>query len=169
MSFKRSACTPEPRLLLGFQCRELIFKPKTWQQEPCSGLLQVCVSVTGLCWPDFRAPVLAVFHNAFPLSHVCRIRTVYSLSGRRFHCVSVVSICKKKKKDWADCRTSSNLQQWSKYYYRAIVVLIVPCGIAWYIYMSAVLNTRPSRGWCPSSLSAHQCVSAPTATGFDPN
>lgn len=68
--------------------------------------LPVCVFLTGLCWPWLPQILCCLPSVALPPSHVCRIRTVYSLSGGSLHCVFVVSSC--KRKGWTVCRASTN-------------------------------------------------------------
>lgn len=113
-----------------------------------TGLLPVCVFLTGLCWPWLQQILCCLSSAALPPSHVCRVRTVYSLSGGSLHCVFVVSSCEKKKKGWTDGRTSIN----SAVNKTLKQVKISPLHKLWHQLMGHVSCVGCSSSQAPSGL-----------------
>lgn len=89
---------------LQFPCRNFPVRCVVVEAVLLAGLLQVSVFVGGLCCPDCsNLPCLSsitlsvITLSVLDLScWICGIQTIYGLSERRFHCVFIVSNCKKK-------------------------------------------------------------------------
>ncbi|EOA93627.1 hypothetical protein Anapl_09738 [Anas platyrhynchos] len=153
VSFKRSACTPEPRLLLGFQCRELIFKPKTWQQEPCSGLLQPLV----LTPIKKRCVIKMEQEKGNDINRAVRLHTFLYVYGYKLWFVTTGFLARSGKRlqskfpreltRYFRCRDVADVQlPKTPLRFRAVVVGAVPGHCVWECLLPVFSAVRGRRG-----------------------